>query len=293
MAEIGIKYELETPRGTLTFNPQPIPADDYLRLAEVSGLDGGELRTTVEPVPQRDGATVFDAYRGAMYPILRGHIKAASLTDRRELEDDLRGLTDSLLRADGILRWTPTGAAQRRLTVRLLEALQIGGGLIKEFQLALVAADPTVYAELLQTADTTALTVGGGGAEVFPHGFPYSYGDYSGGGNVNVTNGGEVPSYPVVEVYGPITAPSIFNVTTGKVVSFTALTIAAGDFLEVDMKAETVELNGSPDVNLIGKLDVASSEFWALEPAVNAIRLSGSAFDAATKARVKWRDAYL
>lgn len=295
MAEIAIPYELETPRGTLEFNPTPIPGDNYLRLSAVEGLSGGVVRSTVEPVPQRDGATVFDAFRGAMYPILRGQVKAADLTDRRERIEELEALTDSILRADGILRWTPTGAAERRLTVRLLEAVQIsaGPGVIKEFQLALVAGDPTVYAELEQTADSAALTVGGGGAEVFPHGFPYSYGDFSGGGNVNVTNGGTVPTFPIVEVYGPITGPAVYNVTTGKVVSFPGLSIGAGDYLEVDMRRETAELNGSPDVNMIRYLDVAGSEFFALEPGVNAIRLSGTGFDAATIARVKWRDAYL
>lgn len=292
MAEFGIVYTLETPLGTLTFNPSPNPGDGYLRLAAVEGLDGGVLRSTVEPVPQADGATVFDAYRGAMYPILRGQIKASVLSTRRGLEDDLRALTDSIVRADGILRWTPSGAATRRVTVRLLEALQINGGLIKEFNLALVAGDPTVYADAQQTSDTVALTVGGG-AEVFPHGFPYSYGDPSGGGTVNVTNGGRVRTYPVVKIYGPVSAPAIYNVTTGKVVSFSGLTIAAGDFLEVDMRAETVELNGSPDVNLIGRIDSVGSEFWALEPGVNSIRLSGSGFDANTKASVVWRDAYL
>ena len=63
--------------------------------------------------------------------------------------------TDTIRLADGTLRFTPTGAPQRECTVRPYERVQIsaGEGVRKEFQIALVAADPRVYGSALKTAE--------------------------------------------------------------------------------------------------------------------------------------------
>jgi hypothetical protein len=109
MAEYSIPYTLTTPAGVLSFNPTPGNVDG-LYLTEVAGLDGGDVRSSIEPRPQRDGAIVFDAYRGAAYPTLTCYVRASDVATRQVLQDQLRVFTESIRTADGDLQWLPSGA---------------------------------------------------------------------------------------------------------------------------------------------------------------------------------------
>jgi hypothetical protein len=289
--EYGIPVTLETPRGTLTFND--FAADDHYRLSAFEL--NKPLRKAVVGAPVTDGALVFPGYDEAAHPILEGQIKTADLTVRSTMIDRIRAWPRSLKGVEGILRWTPTGKATRRMLVELLEDVPVRGApgsIIKTFQIALVAAEPTVYADAEQTADTSALTTDSGGDLSFPHSFPFSFGGASSGGTVSVTNGGEADSYPTIRVYGPITGASLRNATTGKRLVFTALVLGAGDYIEIDMRRERVLLNGDVAISYSRYVDPTLSEFWPLVPGANVVSLSGSGFSATTKARVVWRDAY-
>lgn len=519
--DYGSKFELITPRGTLTFNDWA--ASSGLILQSVSGLDGAPVRGTHEPVPQRDAEVIYDFYRGALTPVLEGLILTGSYSDRRKREDDLRGHTHSILRADGTLRWirpsrltdvasgygalahyrlddpvaahlrdeiasrhgtytgtgftlrsTPlasdgfsvtfggtgrgdvpsavapnpttamtvvfwidgtTQAAQltplldkrqavgagwgvtsgitanpdkvslridttaeldqaryigpvldgnehwvgftidaagnnkgyidgvevavtggggspslptynpgagvgnseplfiggdgdasgefvgkldevlvfpsaltaaqmldlyrqsrssRRLTVRLLEALQLSGDNVKKFQLALIAASPFFYSDDEWSISTTALTTSGGDFGPFPISMPpeINFGDFSGGGATTAHNAGNAPTYPRVRIFGPVSGPTLRNTTTGKLITLPGLVISTGDFVEIDMQRETVLLNASEENSVIGKLDAATSDFWPLEPGDNGVKLSGSSFEATTLVTLYWRDAF-
>ncbi len=127
MSQIQIPYSLVTPAGTLTFNAED-GSDNYF-LSEVQGMDGAALRSTYDPLPNRDGAYVYPSFRGAALPVLIGEIRIpdGNLTTRKTLMDNLLSYTDSIRNADGTLKWTPTGDTERSLTVRMLDAPMIGG----------------------------------------------------------------------------------------------------------------------------------------------------------------------
>lgn len=294
--QIAAPYTLDTPAGRITLNPTD--GSDGFYLTDVAGMDGAVVRTVVEPVPQADGATVFPAWLGARYPVLEGYIKAVSDADtdenlarRGELEDTLRGYAESMLRADGALRWKPAGKPWRRVTVRLAEAVQIRGGFLKEWQLALVAEDPRVYSDDEHTADTSGLTAGGG-SWLWPHGWPHSFGAPSSGGTVTVTNAGTVPTAPVIRLYGYALAPAIVNLTTGEGLSLVNLQLGQGDYAEVDMRRQTVTLNGDDGTSLLGGLDVPRSTFWQLAVGQNQIQYQAAGLAGSAFARVLWRDAW-
>lgn len=253
----------------------------------------------MDPIPQRDGATVFDFFRGPRYPILEGYIRShghgdsRDLTTRNELEDKLRAHTSAIVRADGILRWFPSGFAPRRLTVRLLDQVQIKGGagmVPREFQVALIAADPVIVSDL-ELSQATAELEPGPGAFGFAFSFPFSFGDVSSGGTTTVVNTGNVEARPRLRVYGQITSPRVANLTTGQAVALPGLALSSGDYAEIDCGEETVRLNGG-DVSLLSNLDVASSEFWTLASGQNAIQLTAAQFESGAYAQVVWRDAW-
>jgi hypothetical protein len=277
MSEYGITYTLTTPAGTLTFNPTPSNTDG-LYLSDIQGMDAG-VRGAAVPLAQRDGAYVFDSYRDAAYPTLTGFTRASTLAARTTLIDNLRAITDSLRFADGTLSWNPSGYpgidGTRSLTVRLIGAVQIGndGGVMKSFQLQLVAAYP--FARNRSTAVAfTPLTIGGG-ALSFPFSFPFTFGDVN-LGTVTVTPAGTVATYPTFTIIGPIAAPIVSNLTTGKKLSLPGLTVQTADQLVIDMLNQLIYVNSKTNSKM-GFLDPVLSDFWTLSAGVaNQVLVSGA-----------------
>lgn len=292
--ESGIPVFVDTPRGTLAFNATAYGAGvPQFRLDGDSGFAlTSAVRVAQDDLPGRDGTLLGDGLGKGMTANLRGSIRAASLADRALALQMLRGYLRSILRADGTLRWTPTGMTERRLTVRLLEDPLDAGPVVKTFSFSLVSPTANFCSSVQQTIDTSGLTGSIGGGIEFPFDFPVNFGDAGSSGTANVTNAGDTDAYPVVRVYGAIAAPVLRNQTTGKYVSLPGLTLNAGDYAEIDMRGETIVLNGSQSFSLIGSLDVAASSFWSLAPGVNVISLSGSSPDANAKARVIFRDTF-
>jgi hypothetical protein len=276
VAEIAIPFELETPEGVLAFNPAAGANGFYLM--EVSGLDGAAVRASAVDRPQSDGAILFDSFWGALTPVLGGYVKCAQPGDseataiaaRRDLIDDFLAHCHALLRADGILRYTPSGESERRLeAVRLFERPDISGGLTKQFQLALVTGDPIAYSEAVLDEQRTNT------------------------GSVSCVNGGNVPTKPVIRVEGPWTSSSpivVTNTTTGLAWTVEGTAGSDGQYVEADHKQET--LKNQAGSSYLRYLDPSDSEFFALEPGTNSISLAGSGMTSSTTFTVTWRDGW-
>jgi hypothetical protein len=109
---------------------------------------------------------------------------------------------------------------------------------------------------------------------------------------------GTWPAYPQIVIHGPITNPVLTNVSTGKVLAFTA-TIADGTFYSIDTRYGYKTVVDSAGVNRLGNLSAASdlAEF-ALLPApdvaagANAFTLSGTSTGANTKVVVRYNNRY-
>jgi hypothetical protein len=297
--EYGIPYSLVTPSGTLTFNPSP-SNQDGLYLSDVQGLDGGEVRLQTTPLPQRDGAYVFDSYRGALYPTLTGFIRAGTTSARTTFMDSLKGLTDSIRAADGTLKFTPSGQSQRQLAaVRLAAPVQIGNGsgILKTFQLQLVAGNPLVTAVAGSSGQVLGSSIAAtGGALSFVYSFPFGFGDFA-SATAPITPGGNAPAWPVVTLLGPISSPTIKNQTTGLLVRFPGLTLAATDTLTVDMFKQLAYVNADPvgsSNSRLSYLDFTVSTFWSLTAGVaNTILVSGTGYSAGTTCTVSYNDTWI
>jgi hypothetical protein len=104
-----------------------------------------------------------------------------------------------------------------------------------------LCADPRRYA-LADQSLTVALPTSSGGL-VYPLDYPLDYGTSTSGSNV-ATNGGSVPTPPVVTFHGPLTDPKLASPTW--TLGFD-ITLADGETLTVDTGAGTVVLNGTAD----------------------------------------------
>jgi hypothetical protein len=267
MSEIYLGYSLDTPLGTLNFNPDPNPG---LYLSDVAGLDGASMRANADNLPQRDGAYVYDSLRGARYPVLSGEIRVLdTLANRLTAMEQLVQYTDSIRRSDGLLRWTPTGLTERGCTVRLLDAITITGvAVLKTFQIPLIAADSKAYATTQSSVNRT------------------------GTGSLAVTPGGTADTYPVITIHGAITNPVVTNTLTGEKVDLTGITIGTAASRVIDCKNETVVDGGG--VNKISDLVPSTTTFFPLYcSAANSLSLAGTGTDANTKLTVNYSTAYV
>lgn len=287
MPEHGIPVSLETPRGVFEFNRFDLP--NYARLTEFQ--INAAVRSNVESIARRHGSIVPASFRSGATPVLSGEVKAQSPVDRTAIVDDLRAHMVSILGTDGILRWTPTGKPTRRMQVRCLEDPGEGGGFLKTFQLAMVSRASGPQGDALQTATFSPLDAGTGGTFTFPYSFPVGFGMGASRGSATVVNGGQADAWPVVQFAGPVTNPWIANLDTGLVLRVVA-TVPFGYFLEVDMAAESVRINGDPLQDYSGSVDPLTAEFWPLREGANRLHFDADSWDVGHGCTLMWRDGY-
>lgn len=151
-----------------------------------------------------------------------------------------------------------------------------------------MANDPAIFSNTVDSA-TATLGVSSGGhpfpLPAFPHGFGTAI-----SGAALCTNAGNIDTYPTITVTAGGSGASgiaLLNETTGDEWSIT-LSLTAGQYLVVDMKAQTVLLNGTADRGPF--VDLPDSVWWAMMPGLNTIRLQATG--TGTTALVEWRDAY-
>jgi hypothetical protein len=103
-------------------------------------------------------------------------------------------------------------------------------------------------------------------------------------GAQTIAYAGTFPEYPIITVEGPITDPVITNETTGEVLDFTGITIAAGTVYTIDLRYGYKTVVNQAGTNKIADLTAASDlATWHLEIAPiasggnNIITASGTA----------------
>jgi phage-related protein len=106
----------------------------------------------------------------------------------------------------------------------------------------------------------------------------------------SATYAGSFLSYPIIRITGPITDCIITNTSTGEILDFTGLTIAAGDYREIDCSFEHKTVVDSSGVNKLSDLvegsDLATfhiADDLEVLSGVNSISVSGSAVTLATR----------
>lgn len=269
--EFSVPYALITPAGTISFNPG---SGDGYYLENVEGLDGGAVRTSLDDLPQHDGTLLHRFFRSGFQVRLTGRIQAnAGNTTRRTSEDVLRGYTARLLRPTATelvsscrLHWTPSGYSDDRMidAVQLFEPVVITshpsyGANVKQFEFVL--ASPYPYVEDYSQATQA----------------------FASGATHTVTNAGNVDVYPVIELTGTFTTPTVTNTTTGETVTFLS-GISSPRTAEVDCFRKSIFTDLG--VDLLGKIDWTTSVFPRLVPGANSLTFTGVA------GSIKWNNGW-
>lgn len=160
------------------------------------------------------------------------------------------------------------GARVRRLSLPVDRSYFFGHG---SAMVQFVATDPRIYSQAATTYTVSQATVSGSGL-VFPITFPLTFGGAVSGGQFVAVNAGEFAAPWTATISGPITNPTLENVTTGEAIAFTG-TVASGETLVVSSLDRSVLLNGT--ASRYSWLVVGSS-WWNLAPGSNTVRLAGT-----------------
>lgn len=119
------------------------------------------------------------------------------------------------------------------------------------------------------------------------------------GSNLAVAYGGDMPDYPTLSIRGPISSPSVTNVSTGHVLDFGTITIGAGTTYVINTHPLYKSVLAGT-VSKIGELSADSDlgEFHlgpapAVTGGTNVLLLSGTAMGTATLLSITYYNRFL
>lgn len=262
----------------------------FVDIENVKGYDSAPFRTTERDHEGDDGGFMDAEFEKGRDIVLDGTIYGSA--------DTLESYLDSLKE-----NWAPS-RVQIPLYVKapgVTERVLFGKPLGIKYdwsaarrtsqitvQFGFYAEDPRIYDASLLTANLPL------GATVFSGfgfnlAFNFGFGGVSSTNDaVQVVNGGNRPTPPVIRINGPIENPILISDTAGKTMTFSPLTLLSGEYIDVDMKNKTVKLNG----NTNRRNTLIAPTWFYLEKGANTLRLRASSSDPTAFATVSYRPAW-
>lgn len=260
------------------------------------GINGRWFPSTVideEQVPGQPGSRLREVRHGPLEFVMPVWIQAGSAT---ALRTALRNLVYAMdpTRGPGRIRVTAPGGDQRELACIVVDGLEMAERLgssstptDQKLVLAFRAHDPywTAVSDIVQ--DFTIGTQ----PSFFPF-FPLRLTASEIAVDTTIDNGGDVDAWPVWTITGPGSGIVLRNLGTGKNLTPSGLTLAAGDTMVVDTRPGAKTVTKGDGTNLWPFLTSASA-LWPLRRGPNAMRLEMATTTAASGLRLSYRPRYL
>lgn len=290
----------------LTLGALTLPLEDVAGGWFCSSLDLGypDVRDVVSNKPDRDGVDDRTAYMGA-------RVISAEVTALRGAGARMDAVAASFApfmvpSARPTLHYVldRPGAAERTIVMRGSGySWPIAGPDQLDIQMQWTAAEPAALDPVAKTATSWA------GSSTSPgRTYPLTFNRIYPPGGGSPTTGqiislGDLPVRPRLLIYGPITYPTIpfsqaaaVGYVTWSIQFSPALTIGAGQYVEVDTAAKTAYLNGDPTQSVVTSIDWQATTWPVILPAPAApatVRLIGSSTSGSTQVQAVWHDRYL
>lgn len=159
--------------------------------------------------------------------------------------------------------------------------------LVMPWSIQLVASDPRKFTTAVSGSTNLPSSTGG---MVVPMVVPLVITSTVVPGTVALTNQGNASGPLNIRVTGPVAGPQITHVTTGKVLTFDpSLVLGVGEWLDIDMEAETVLANGQSSRNGY----ITSAGWSPFVPGVNLWQVNSSSYNPATVFTITGTPAWL
>jgi hypothetical protein len=246
-SEYAAVYTLTGPDGAVAVFNDPSSGNYVGALSEITGLDSAEVRESAQELVESDGGAHGAFYFGRRPVVLTARVFGHATLAARHARIDKARRASLALRDDAILKWTPTGAQEVFVPVRRQQPFRESGAWVKELQIPLVAETAVIQS-------TANPSVAGG---------------------VAAENQGNYPAYPIFEITGTSTDPSV----AGGGLTFVTdnLNLASGEKVEFDMlNHRGVFTAGARDGDLANEfIDFATTEWPYLPTGSTTFTLSG------------------
>lgn len=153
-------------------------------------------------------------------------------------------------------------------------------------QVSMFCPDPRYYTATATTAVMTASTVLG---RTYNRVYNLLYGGGSLTSAVTISNTGWATTYPTITITGPVTNPTIGNLTTQQYITVN-LSMSNTDTLVIDLYNKLVTLNGSTARNLLA----GNSQWFGAAPGNSSFYFTGqNILVGTTSASVTYRSAFI
>lgn len=260
-------------------------------LDAIDGLDSPTVRQSVDAIPEADGALASDFYYGSKSGILRGKLVAATAAARNPVAASMQRAFRAL-RADMTIDCTPSGMPAMRLYARTEQPLRFTGGMVKDWIVGVVAADPRWYSQATNTVNAVGAVKSPGAA--FPLHFPVDFGGGSGSTlERTATNAGNFPAPVTIRVTGPVSNPLLALKETGEQFRLDGVTLASGEWIEVCTAIGAARyVQNQSGADLYRYVRFPTSTWFQLAAGLNTVQLWGDGSDSSTRVDVTWRDCW-
>lgn len=153
-------------------------------------------------------------------------------------------------------------------------------------QVTIFCPDPRYYSA---TATNASLSPAPALGRTYNRTYNVTYGGGSIGTSTAITNTGDWTTYPTITITGPVTNPTIGNITTNQYITVN-YNLANTDTLVVDLDQKTVTLNGNYARNLIA----GNSQWFGAPPGTSNYYFTGTnTLVGTTTATVTYRSAWI
>jgi hypothetical protein len=253
-----------------------------------------EIRAVNNPRPDADGEDDTTTFHGARAVVLSARLIPEDRVVRRSMLDALNQFLRPAARPYLYVTEDPADPTERRIRLRIDQWSQAFTRTdLRDVQVSWRAPDGVWEAGEETVASIAAAASGteqGVSFDITPDlTFPASPTI----GAAQVTNAGNTDVFPLLRLYGPCTNPKLENRTVGRTLEFSGLTVAAGEFLEVDTDDKTIRYLGNANDNRYHRLNFATSTWWGLIPGVNELRYYPLTFTEPALAEVAFRHRWM
>lgn len=272
--EIAAVYTITHPNGSIAVLNNPASPNYAGMLSEITGLDGAEIRESASERVESDGGDHGKFYFGRRPMTATVKVFGHGTALERAQKLDRLHRACSALRADSMLTWEPTYAAGvgMQIPFRLQQPIRDTGPWAKEVQLAMVSHLPVIQSQTLWTSAWTAMD----------------------GTTVSLENRGSYESYPLIEIAGASTNPSILDGSGRRLYTGPTgytLTLAIGETVQIDTLNHTaVFIAGARNGQSANRyINFGTTLAWPFLNGNGNTTFSGSG---GGTFRVLWRDAW-
>ena len=182
-------------------------------------------------------------------------------------------------------------------------------GYIQPFRLVCKVRYPIIYAQQpkLATINLTGLAQGGGAqipalvpmkigsasvnnGATLPFTLPIILGSQFGTSSGTLTNAGDFPTFPVIQIFGPISKPRLTNLATGEYIELQLTLAGPGNaaVITYDQDSSSIIANGANAYNFL----TTGSNLFKIYPGTATFTLSGASVGTGAYATISFSDAW-